>query len=123
MTQHSPQLLDENLFTLFQRQAQRRPRTTAVIDESGACSYGALEAHASAIAEHVASADESGVSGTPTFFINGRRHHGAYDIVSLSAAVRAAREVQHTIAAIRATAEEVRQAEMAKARASVVAPR
>lgn len=51
MTPHSPQLLDENLFTLFQRQAQRRPDATAVIDESGACSYGTLEAHASAIAD------------------------------------------------------------------------
>ncbi|MFF0729194.1 Na+/H+ antiporter NhaA [Streptomyces sp. NPDC004134] len=37
------------------------------------------------------SADLSGVAGTPTFFVNGRRHHGAYDIASLSAAVRAAR--------------------------------
>ncbi|MDX6442440.1 MAG: hypothetical protein QOE43_2169, partial [Gaiellaceae bacterium] len=36
-------------------------------------------------------ADLSGVSGTPTFFINGRRHYGAYDIDTLSAAVRAAR--------------------------------
>ena len=35
------------------------------------------------------SADLSGVSGTPTFFINGRRHHGAYDIDSLSAAAKA----------------------------------
>ncbi|MGI8329133.1 Na+/H+ antiporter NhaA [Actinomadura scrupuli] len=42
------------------------------------------------IAEDVDSADLSGVSGTPTFFINGRRHHGAYDIISLSTAVRAA---------------------------------
>jgi protein-disulfide isomerase len=32
------------------------------------------------------------VSGTPTFFVNGRRHHGAYDIATLSTAVRAARE-------------------------------
>ena len=32
----------------------------------------------------------SGVSGTPTFFINGRRHYGAYDIGTLSAAVRVA---------------------------------
>lgn len=40
----------------------------------------------------VESADLSGVSGTPTFFINGRRHHGAYDIESLSAAVIAARD-------------------------------
>jgi len=39
----------------------------------------------------VDSADLSGVSGTPTFFINGRRHHGAYDIDTLSAAVRTAR--------------------------------
>ncbi|MGH3795499.1 MAG: Na+/H+ antiporter NhaA [Pseudonocardiaceae bacterium] len=46
---------------------------------------------AARIAEDVDSADVSGVSGTPTFFINGRRHHGAYDIDALSAAVRAAR--------------------------------
>jgi Na+/H+ antiporter NhaA len=43
------------------------------------------------IAEDLDSADLSGVTGTPTFFINGRRHHGAYDIGSLSEAVRAAR--------------------------------
>jgi Na+/H+ antiporter NhaA len=42
------------------------------------------------VAEDVDSADLSGVSGTPTFFINGRRHYGAYDIDTLSAAVRAA---------------------------------
>jgi Na+/H+ antiporter NhaA len=47
-------------------------------------------AGASRVAEDVDSADLSGVSGTPTFFINGRRHHGAYDITTLSAAVRAA---------------------------------
>ncbi|SNR92477.1 sodium/proton antiporter, NhaA family [Streptosporangium subroseum] len=43
------------------------------------------------VAEDVDSADLSGVSGTPTFFLNGRRHQGAYDIATLSAAVRAAR--------------------------------
>jgi Na+/H+ antiporter NhaA len=42
------------------------------------------------VAEDVDSADLSGVSGTPTFFINGRRHYGAYDIAALSRAVRAA---------------------------------
>jgi Na+/H+ antiporter NhaA len=47
-------------------------------------------AGAARIAEDVDSADLSGVSGTPTFFINGRRHHGAYDIAALSSAVRAA---------------------------------
>jgi Na+/H+ antiporter NhaA len=51
-----------------------------------------LRDHAGAarVAEDVDSADLSGVSGTPTFFINSRRQHGAYDIASLSAAVRAA---------------------------------
>jgi len=43
------------------------------------------------IAADVDSADLSGVSGTPTFFINGKRHHGAYDISTLSQAVRSAR--------------------------------
>jgi Na+/H+ antiporter NhaA len=42
------------------------------------------------IADDVDSADLSAVSGTPTFFINGRRHYGVYDIATLSAAVRAA---------------------------------
>jgi Na+/H+ antiporter NhaA len=51
-----------------------------------------LREHAGAprVAEDVDSADLSGVSGTPTFFVNGRRHYGAYDIATLSAAVRAA---------------------------------
>jgi protein-disulfide isomerase len=43
------------------------------------------------VAEDVASADASGVAGTPTFFINGKRHQGAYDTSTLTAAVRAAR--------------------------------
>jgi Na+/H+ antiporter NhaA len=46
---------------------------------------------ASRVAEDVESADLSGVSGTPIFFINGRRHYGAYDINTLTPAVRAAR--------------------------------
>jgi protein-disulfide isomerase len=45
---------------------------------------------ANRIAQDVEGADLSRVSGTPTFFINGRRHHGAYDIDHLSRAVRAA---------------------------------
>ena len=43
------------------------------------------------IEEDVMSADASGVTGTPAFFINGKRHEGAYDVDSLTAAVRAAR--------------------------------
>ena len=46
---------------------------------------------AARIAQDVDSADLSAVSGTPTFFINGLRHYGAYDIATLSAAVKAAR--------------------------------
>jgi Na+/H+ antiporter NhaA len=46
---------------------------------------------AARIAEDVESADFSGVSGTPSFFINGQRHQGAYDIDTLSKAVRLAR--------------------------------
>ncbi|BCJ32152.1 Na+/H+ antiporter NhaA [Actinocatenispora sera] len=45
----------------------------------------------SRVADDVESAQLSGVSGTPTFFINGRRHYGAYDIDSLSAAVKTAK--------------------------------
>jgi predicted DsbA family dithiol-disulfide isomerase len=45
---------------------------------------------AARVAEDVDSADLSGVAGTPTFFINGRRHYGAYDTATLSAAVRVA---------------------------------
>jgi Na+/H+ antiporter NhaA len=47
--------------------------------------------YAARVSEDVTSADESGVSGTPTFFVNGRRHYGAYDIDTLSTEVTAAR--------------------------------
>jgi Na+/H+ antiporter NhaA len=46
--------------------------------------------HARRVTEDVRSADESGVAGTPTFFINGRRHQGAYDVETLTAAIRLA---------------------------------
>lgn len=54
--------------------------TTALSDQAGAAR----------VAEDIDSADLSAVAGTPTFFINGRRHYGPYDIATLSAAVRAA---------------------------------
>jgi Na+/H+ antiporter NhaA len=47
--------------------------------------------HAARIADDVDSADLSGVSGTPTFFVNGRRHYGAYDVAGLTKSVKAAR--------------------------------
>jgi hypothetical protein len=43
------------------------------------------------VAEDVDSASSSGVAGTPTFFINGRRQYGAYDIDTLTAAVKTAK--------------------------------
>ncbi|HEV2975763.1 MAG TPA: Na+/H+ antiporter NhaA [Solirubrobacteraceae bacterium] len=46
--------------------------------------------YAPRVSEDVSSADSSGVSGTPTFFINGRRHYGAYDIGTLTQEVSAA---------------------------------
>jgi Na+/H+ antiporter NhaA len=47
--------------------------------------------YAARVSEDVASADESGVSGTPTFFINGRRHYGVYDLAAMTEAVGAAK--------------------------------
>jgi protein-disulfide isomerase len=58
-------------------------------------------AHEERIADDVASADASGVAGTPSFFINGKRHQGAYDVATLTQAVRAA---QFRADALRATA-------------------
>jgi protein-disulfide isomerase len=51
-----------------------------------------LRSHSGAdhVAEDVDSADLSSVSGTPTFFVNGKRHYGAYDIETLSKAVKLA---------------------------------
>jgi Na+/H+ antiporter NhaA len=43
------------------------------------------------VAQDVESADLATVSGTPTFFINGRRHHGAFDLMALKESVRAAK--------------------------------
>jgi Na+/H+ antiporter NhaA len=62
--------------------------------------------YADRVAEDVASADASGVAGTPTFFINGRRHQGAYDIDTLSNAVTRARRT----ALLRSTQEAQSQA-------------
>ena len=49
-----------------------------------------LHAHRGRVLEDVESADASAVAGTPTFFVNGRRHHGAYDLPTLSELVRTA---------------------------------
>lgn len=46
---------------------------------------------AARVAQDVESADTSGVSGTPTFFVNGQRHYGAYDVETLKQAIKVAR--------------------------------
>ena len=61
------------------------------IDASRFRDYLTRRGGAGRIAEDVDSADLSGVSGTPTFFINGRRHYGSYDIAALTSAVQAAK--------------------------------
>jgi protein-disulfide isomerase len=43
------------------------------------------------VAEDVDSADLATVSGTPTFFINGNRYYGAFDLEALSEAVHTAK--------------------------------
>ena len=48
--------------------------------------------HLDRVADDVASADSSGVAGTPSFFINGVRYQGAYDAETLGQAVRRARD-------------------------------
>ncbi len=55
--------------------------------------------HAARVAEDVASADASGVTGTPSFFINGRRYSGAYDIATLTRVVKAANRRARAVAA------------------------
>jgi protein-disulfide isomerase len=82
---------------LFDNQdALRLPNLLAYADELGLDperfrAHLRKRAGAGRIAEDVDSADLSGVSGTPTFFINGLRHRGAFDIASLTEAVRAAK--------------------------------
>ena len=62
--------------------------------------------YAERVADDVASADASGVAGTPGFFINGRRHQGAYDIETLTSAVRRARDTARIRSASRSAEPE-----------------
>jgi len=58
-----------------------------------------MRAFARRVDEDVRSADESGVAGTPTFFVNGKRHQGAYDLDALTRVVLAARARSAALAA------------------------
>jgi protein-disulfide isomerase len=48
----------------------------------------ATHAHTERIRADVLSGQQSGVTGTPTFFINGQRHEGSDDLLSLMTAMR-----------------------------------
>lgn len=48
------------------------------------------------VREHFMSGVRSGVNGTPTFFINGRRHDGPWDLESLTAAIELAASERDT---------------------------
>ena len=61
---------------------------------------------ATRIERDVASAAASGATGTPTFFVNGKRHFGAYDASSLVEALEAERQST----AMRALVQRVSQA-------------
>ena len=90
---------------LFEHQDALRPRDLVSYAEQLGLDAERFEEelrshdHAGRIADDVDSADLSGVAGTPTFFINGRRHYGAYDIDALTTAVRAAKTRALTTAA------------------------
>jgi Na+/H+ antiporter NhaA len=60
--------------------------------------------YAERVADDVRSADASGVAGTPSFFVNGRRYQGAYDVQTLTGVVRAARARAVAAAIARAAA-------------------
>jgi Na+/H+ antiporter NhaA len=83
---------------LLGRQDDLRPQTLVAHAESLGLDVARFRsdlrehAYADRVLVDVTSADESGVSGTPTFFINGRRHYGVYDIDTLTEAVRAAKQ-------------------------------
>ncbi|MFE2642665.1 Na+/H+ antiporter NhaA [Streptomyces nigra] len=47
--------------------------------------------HRKRVDRHIASADANGVSGTPTFFINGKRYQGRHEPKALSDAIQQAR--------------------------------
>jgi protein-disulfide isomerase len=49
---------------------------------------------AARVREDFMSGLRSGVNGTPTFYVNGRRHDGSYDVETLVAAIEAAETAQ-----------------------------
>lgn len=81
---------------LFEHQGDLRPRDIHGYAEQLRLDIDRFDAelrgrtYKKRVTNDVASADASGVSGTPSFFVNGRRHHGAFDLKTLTAAVKIA---------------------------------
>jgi protein-disulfide isomerase len=72
--QAQPKLSHETMLAVGRELGLDAERMAAEIDSG---------AHRDRIARDVASAAASGATGTPTFFVNGARHYGAYDASSL----------------------------------------
>ena len=65
--------------------------------------------HAGRVAQDVNTAEEAGVAGTPTFFINEVRHRGAYDLESMDTLVRRVLRLVESRAARAAPADAVEE--------------
>jgi protein-disulfide isomerase len=81
--EHQPMLDDESLV--------RHAIAVGIQDIERFMEDLAEHRHLARIQEDLASGARSGVDGTPTFFINGLRHDGGYDMASLIQALAAAR--------------------------------
>jgi len=68
----------------------RRQAAALGLDEGRFDSDLAQHSYAGRVREDVLSGARSGVNGTPTFFINGRRHDASYDLETLLAALEGA---------------------------------
>ena len=60
------------------------------LDAAAVESELAAGTHGRRVQRDVGTGARSGVNGTPTFFVNGQRHNGPYDVAALRAAIDAA---------------------------------
>ena len=63
---------------------------TAYGDRLGVDVWADLDRHRARVNADREAGERGGVTGTPTFFVNGRRHEGPHDVAGLSAAIDAA---------------------------------
>jgi protein-disulfide isomerase len=77
-------LEEDNLVEYAEKLGLKVPRFTLELTE---------HTYLNRVREDFGSGVRSGVNGTPTFFIDGRRHDGAWDFESLAAAITAEAEI------------------------------